>query len=60
MNNTLRRRAAGILAVAVGFGVIMIAAPASATPVHSSHATTSASVSLGIAPVSQRPNDWWW
>jgi hypothetical protein len=61
VSGSFRRRVAGILALAVGFGVIISSAPASANPVHRSLLTTVAPASAHTGPVVvTHPSDWWW
>ena len=59
MTGSLRRRVAGILALAVGFGVIILSAPASAAPVDQSDFTTAAPVNTDSG-LGVRADDWWW
>lgn len=57
---SIRRRLAGILAVAMGFGILINSAPAGAAPAHQSHVVTAAapaSTSLGSVHFA---DDWWW
>lgn len=59
MTGTPRRRVAAILALAVGFGVVLSSAPASANPSHSNQIVTTVPASTSTAAAATA-NDWWW
>jgi hypothetical protein len=56
----IRRRVAGILAIAMGFGILVNSAPAGAAPAHRSHAVTAAAPANTSPGTVQFAVDWWW
>jgi hypothetical protein len=60
VTGSFRRRIAAILALAMGFGVVMSSSPAAAAPVHRASHTTIAPAGTHAGSGMVTAADWWW
>ena len=60
MTGSLRRRITGILALAIGLGVVLTSAPATAAPVHTASTSAASVTSVNSPGRVISAADWWW